>query len=118
MDVNFKCVIKCAAFSVIVTFVLIMILACISYLSGVSESIITTGVYISIVAGVVLGTFAVSKAAANKVLIHAMLVCAIFAACIILVSLLLNRGISFNVRFFVVIAGIFASGFLGCLAGK
>ncbi len=118
MDINFKCVAKCAVFSVIVTFVMIMILSCLSYFTQISENVITTGVYISIVAGVVLGTFAVSKAAAKKALIHAMIVCALFAACIVLISVLLNGSISFNTRFFIVIAGIFASGFLGCIIGK
>lgn len=118
MEINFKCVIKSTLFAVIITFILLMILACLSYFSSISENIITTGVYISIIAGGLLGAVAVSKAASSKAIIHAMIVCAIYALCLIIASLIINGGMSFNVRFFAIMAGIFASGFLGCIIGK
>jgi len=44
MGINFKGVIKGTIFAILVTFVIILILALLSYFTGIDETIITTGV--------------------------------------------------------------------------
>ena len=61
MGINFKGVIKGTIFAILVTFVIILILALLSYFTGIDETIITTGVYAPVIIGVILGTIAVSK---------------------------------------------------------
>ena len=54
MGINFKGVIKGTIFAILVTFVIILILALLSYFTGIDETIITTGVYASVIIGVIL----------------------------------------------------------------
>ena len=108
MGINFKGVIKGTIFAILVTFVIILILALLSYFTGIDETIITTGVYASVIIGVILGTIAVSKAANSRA----------FVIVLIGISLIVNNGIMFNTHFLAVIGGTFASGILGCIIGK
>ena len=71
-----------------------------------------------VLAGVILGTIAVSKAANSKAFVHAMLVCVLYLIVLIGISLIVNNGIVFNTHFLAVIGGAFASGILGCVIGK
>lgn len=118
MGVNMKSIIKCALLSLIVTFVFILILACLSYFTDISESVITIGVYAAMALGVILGSVAVSRGAEHKVLIHAIILCVIYAVILVCVSLIINGGIQLNLHTAVVIAGIFMAGLLGCRLGK
>lgn len=118
MGINFKGVIKGTIFAILVTFVIILILALLSYFTGIDETIITTGVYASVIIGVILGTIAVSKVANSRAFVHAMLVCGLYLIVLIGISLIVNNGIMFNTHFLAVIGGIFASGILGCIIGK
>ena len=118
MGINFKGMIKGTIFAILVTFVIILILALLSYFTGIDETIITTGVYASVIIGVILGTIAVSKAANSRAFVHAMLVCALYLIVLIGISLIVNNGIMFNTHFLAVIGGTFASGILGCIIGK
>ena len=101
MGINFKGVIKGTIFAILVTFVIILILALLSYFTGIDETIITTG-----------------KAANSRAFVHAMLVCALYLIVLIGISLIVNNGIMFNTHFLAVIGGTFASGILGCIIGK
>ena len=118
MGINFKGVIKGTIFAILVTFVIILILALLSYFTGIDETIITTGVYASGIIGVILGTNAVSKVANSRAFVHAMLVCGLYLIVLIGISLIVNNVIMFNTHFLAVIGGTFASGILGCIIGK
>ena len=118
MGINFKGVIKGTIFAILVTFVIILILALLSYFTGIDETIITTGVYASVIISVILGTIAVSKTANSRVFVHAMLVCALYLIVLIGISLIVNNGIMLKTHFLAVIGGTFASGILGCIIGK
>ena len=61
MGINFKGVIKGTIFAILVTFVIILILALLSYFTGIDETIITTGAYASVIIGVILGTIGYQK---------------------------------------------------------
>ena len=111
MGINFKGVIKGTIFAILVTFVIILILALLSYFTGIDETIITTGAYASVIIGVILGTIAVSKAANSRAF-------ALYLIVLIGISLIVNNGIMFNTHFLAVIGGTFASGILGCIIGK
>lgn len=118
MGINFKGVIKGTIFAILVTFVIILILALLSYFTGIDETIITTG-------SVCLGYYrrdtrndCGTKAANSRAFVHAMLVCALYLIVLIGISLIVNNGIMFNTHFLAVIGGTFASGILGCIIGK
>ncbi len=118
MSVNIKGVIKGSIFSILVTMLIIFILSLLSYFTGISETVVSACVYASVAAGVLLGTIAVSRAAAGKAFIHVMLVCLIYLAVLVGISALINKGIAFNSHFFAVVCGTFAAGFLGLIIGK
>ncbi len=118
MKINIKGVLKGTIFALIVTFVIIMILSLLSYFTSIGENILVIGVYAAVVIGVLLGSLAVSKAAQEKKLIHAVLVAFIYMCILIGVSFMINGNIAFNSHFFSIIAGIFAAGFAGSLIGN
>ncbi len=118
MSINIKSILKSSFFSILVTMVIIFILALLSYFTGIGEGVVSALVYAAVAAGALLGTIAVSKAAGSKVFIHSMLVCVIYLAVLVGVSVLINRGVSFNSHFFTMTAGVFCAGFLGCVIGK
>ena len=118
MGINFKSVIKGSVFSVLITMFIILILALLSYFTGISENVVGICVYAAVIVGVLLGTIAVSRAASGKVFIHAMLVCLMYLAVLIGISAIINKGITVNSHLFAITGGIFASGFLGSVIGK
>ncbi len=118
MSVNLKGVIKGTIFAVLITFVIIFVLALLSYFTHVGETLITTLVYASVVIGVLMGTIAVSKAATGKIFIHAMLVCVLYLLILIGVSAIINKGITFNSHMLAIAGGTFAAGFLGSVIGS
>ncbi len=115
---NIKSVLKSSLLGVIISAILIMITACTAYFTNVSEGIITAAVYISLILGILTGTFIVSKAAENKILLHAAAVCVIYMLFLMLASVIFCGGIRFNARFFIILSGVFLSGLLGCFIGK
>ncbi|MCD8181455.1 MAG: TIGR04086 family membrane protein [Firmicutes bacterium] len=117
MGINFKGVIKGTLFSLIITFAIILILSLLSYFTQISENVITTGAYVSVAAGILLGTTAVARAAAQKVFLHAMLVCVLYLIAFTAISAAVNKGISFNSHFLAVTVGALAAGFLGAVIG-
>lgn len=118
MSVNLKGVIKGTVFSILVTFVIIFILSLLSYFTHISETVITTCVYASVIVGVLMGTIAVSKAASGKVFIHAMIVCVLYLVVLVGISAIINKGISFNLHLLAITGGVFAAGFLGSVIGS
>ncbi|MBQ8300368.1 MAG: TIGR04086 family membrane protein [Clostridia bacterium] len=118
MGINFKGVLKCTLFSVIITFIIILILALLSYFTRVGETVITVGVYASVIIGVLLGSIAVAKAAPQKAFLHVMLLCLIYVLLLIGISWIINGTIVFNSHFLAVVGGAFGAGFLGLIIGK
>lgn len=118
MKINIKGVLKGTAFALIVTFLLILVLSLLSYFTSIGETIIVIGVYAAVIIGVLLGSLAVSKAAQEKIFIHAMLVALIYMCIMVGISFVINGEISFNSHFFTIIGGILVSGFVGSVIGK
>ncbi|MCH5210942.1 MAG: TIGR04086 family membrane protein [Oscillospiraceae bacterium] len=118
MSINFKSVIKGSVFSVLITMFIILILALLSYFTGISENVVSICVYASVIIGVLMGAIAVSRAVSGKVFIHAMLVCVMYLAVLVGISAIFNKGITVNSHLFAITGGIFASGFLGSVIGK
>lgn len=118
MNIRFGSIIKGTLFALIATFAIIFILSLISYFASVSETVITTGVYASVIIGVLLGSAAVSKAAVSKKFLHAMLVCAVYLLVFLALSMIVNKEISFNTHLMAVAGGVFAAGLLGSIIGK
>lgn len=118
MGISVKGVIKGTVFAALVTFVIILIMALLSYFTKIGEEIITVGIYASVIAGVLLGSIAVSKAAEHKALLHALLVCVLYFLVLVGVSFLVNHTVVFNTRFMIVAAAVLSAGFLGCIIGK
>lgn len=118
MGISIKSVLKGGLFAVIITFIIIMILALLSYFTQVGENVITVGIYAAVIVGVLLGSVAVSKAAEHNALLHALLVCVLYFLVLVGVSVLANGGFVFNTRFITVAGAVIAAGLLGCIIGK
>ena len=118
MGINFKGVLKCTLFSVVITFIIILILSLLSYFTRVGETVITVGVYASVIIGVLLGSIAVAKVAPQKAFLHAMFLCLIYVLLLIGISWSINGTIMFNSHFLAITGGVFGSGFLGLIIGK
>lgn len=118
MGINFKGVLKGTLFSVIITFIIIMILALLSYFTKIGETVITAGVYASVIISVLFGSIVTAKVASQKAFLHVMLLCLIYVMILIGVSWLVNGTLVFNSHFFAMIGGTFAAGFLGLIIGK
>lgn len=115
---NIKCIIKCTAFSIVLTFILLLILAVVEYFSNISENVIVYLVYASVILSVLVGSFAVSKSSDSKALIHSLILCTVYFIVLILLSLGINGRIVFNTHFFAIAGGIFGAGVLGTIIGK
>ena len=118
MGINLRSVIKGAVFSLLTTLVLIFILSLLSYFTSISENVITICAYASVIAGILIGSFILSKSVENKKLLNSAVMCAIYCAVLIAASFAFNGGISFNAHTAAIIGGIFASAFLGTLVGS
>ncbi len=118
MNINLRAVLKGAVFAVLITFLIALVLALLSYFTEVGEQIITVGIYASVVIGVLLGTIAVSRAAEHKALLHALLVCVLYFAVIAVLSFTVNGSLNVNNHFMIAAGMALASGFLGCIIGK
>jgi putative membrane protein (TIGR04086 family) len=113
-----KGIIKGAVFAFLITFAVIVILSVLSYFCDVDNKIITVGVYGGVVLGVFFGSFAVSKGCEKSILLHAMLVSAIYLIVLIAASAAINKTLQINSHFITMTCGIIASGFLGAVLGK
>lgn len=113
-----KGILKGTAFSLIVTFVFILLLSLITYFTDIDSKITSIGVYASVVISVTLGALISAKKCEKSVLPHAMAVSVIYLAVLICVSAALNHTLMLNGHFITMTAGIFAAGFLGAVLGK
>lgn len=118
MAFNIKSIIKSTIFALVVTFILLIALAGISYFCAVSEKIINIGSYAAIVLGALLGAAAAARAAEKKIVFHSAAVSLLFFICLVTVSWFLCGIIRFNLRFLAVAGAVFFSGFLGFVIGK
>ncbi|MCI8405303.1 MAG: TIGR04086 family membrane protein [Clostridia bacterium] len=118
MKINIRGVLKGTVFSLIVTFVIIIVLSLLAYFTSIGEGALTIGVYAAVIIGVLIGSFALSKAAQGQCLIHSMLSSLAYLLILIGISFLINRQISFNTHFFAISGGVLAAGFVGSVIGK
>lgn len=118
MGIRIVSVLKGTLFAIMVTFLIIFILSLLSYFTDISENILATGVYASVIIGVLLGSSVVSRAAAQKVFFHTLLVCILYLAVLAGISLIVNKEVSLGMHTATIAAGVFGAGFLGCIAGK
>lgn len=118
MGIHIKGVIKATVFSLLITFAVIFILALLAFFTSISENVLLGCAYGAVGVGVLLGAILVSKAVQQKALIHALLMCIIYAVVLTGISFVLNGMPMFNSRLALIIIGIFATGFLGSIIGK
>ncbi|MBQ3472129.1 MAG: TIGR04086 family membrane protein [Clostridia bacterium] len=118
MSVNIKAVLRASAISIGLTAVILFIVSLLAYFTSVSDTVITICAYAAVILGVMCGSALIAHGAAEKKLAHVALMCAIFAAVLITVSLILNGRLTFNVHTAGIIGGIIASAFLGAVIGN
>ena len=109
---------KCTLISIIIIFVLVYILAVISYTTGISNSTLTVCVYLSAIFSVLIGTLISARICDTKPLISSLITGLVFYAVILGITFILKHNITFNTHFFAMSAGIFATSVLGAIIGK
>lgn len=115
---NIKSILKCTLFSVLLSAVLFFILAAVEYFTNISETVITPLVYGAVILSVLAASIVLAKAADNKVLIHTMVLCAVYVLILIGLSFAVNGQAVFTTHFLALMGGIFAAGVLGAVIGK
>ena len=115
---NIRGIIKGSLFAFIITLMFVIVFALVSYFGNPSERIVTIGIYAGVVLGVFIGSLAVAKASESKILLHSLIVSAIYLVILIAVSAIVNRELHFNTHFITLAAGTIISGALGAVLGK
>lgn len=98
---NVKGIVKGTSVSVIISFIFILALSVISYFVDVSNTVIDTAIFAGVVIGVFAGAYAVGKGSEQKKAINGLSVGLVYFAVLVLLSLLLNKGIAFNLKFII-----------------
>lgn len=113
--INLSGIFKGCVLSVLVSFIFILGLSVASYFASVSNTVVTAVIFGGVIIGVFLGSFAVGKGAEHKKLIHGLLVGALYVLVLTVLSLILNGGGGFHMRFFSLAAGCLLAGGVGGL---
>lgn len=116
--INFKGVLKGIIFSVLVTFLTMVIITVITYFSNISTKAVDIIIFIGFGIGVFSGAFPVSKSAEEKSAIHGILVGVGVTVLFLICSFFVNRKIVFNSHLTSIVLVSLLSGFLGGFLGR
>ena len=96
----------------------VIIMAVISYFTGINASAVNVCVYAGAALGVFIGAFSAARTCGSKVLLNSMSVSVLCIAVLMILSLAMNGRINFNMHFIAVVLGAVFAGFLGAVTGK
>ena len=113
-----KSVILGFVISVVIILLILFIMALLTYFTGISDSVTNVCVYIGMAFGVLLGAFFAAKSSGKKPLFNAMAVSIVCIAFLIILSLVMNGKIDFNMHFVAALIGCLLAGFFGAVIGK
>lgn len=115
--INFSGIIKGIAFSLILTFIIMLAVAAICYYFTVSDKALSLVVLGDVCASVFVCAFAVSRKNESSGLLHGALIGFGYFAVTIISGITVNRGLSFDANFLSTLIVAVASGALGGIIG-
>lgn len=102
----------------VIAVLFVVIMAVISYLTGINDSAANVCVYAGAALGVFMGAFSAARTCGGRILLNSMSVSVLCMVILMILSLVMNGRINFNMHFLAVALGVFFAGFLGAITGK
>jgi len=117
-NINFKGIIKGLLFTVIMTFIFLLLVTVISYFTDVSAKAVDILIFLGLGLGVLSGSFAVSKASENRGAVYGIVIGILSFLLFLVFSVSVNGRFCFNSHVVSIMAVCLCSGFLGGILGK
>lgn len=115
--INFIGIGKGIAFSLILSFVFILIIAAVCYFMTVSEGLLSVLVFAAAGASVLLGAALVAKNACGSGFLHGLILGIGYLFVMLVAGILCKRGFYFNIQLATMAACVVACGMLGGILG-
>ena len=96
----------------------IVIISVLLYFTQMNDSAANICVYAGAALGVFAGAFVSAKTCGGRVLLNSMSVSVLCVIALIVISLIMNGRVNFNMHFWAMILGSVFAGFLGAVLGK
>lgn len=115
--INISGICKGVLFSIILTFLLLLLIAALCYFLTVSEKIMTISVFIATGLSVFLGALVVARSADGSGLLHGLVLGIIYLLITLLAELIFEKNITFSPQFLSSLLCVLSTGMLGGILG-
>lgn len=115
--INFRGIGKGIVFSIILTIILVVLIATVTYFVDISDKIVSILLFSSSVLSTLIGAFLVTKSIQQNGLIHGMFVGLGYFILILISSIVVKKGFSFNANLVTMLFANVAGGMLGGILG-
>ena len=115
--INFRGIFKGIVFSIVLTAILIVIVALISYFSDISDKLISALLFIVSVSSVLVGAIFVTKSTSENGLMHGGIIGIGYFLVILVASIIAKRSFSMNTNLLTMMIANIAGGMLGGILG-
>lgn len=115
--INFRGIGKGIIFSILLTLILVVLIATVTYFVDVSDKIISIILFSVSVLSTLTGAFLVTKGIQENGLIHGMFVGLGYFIIILVLSVISNNGLHFNTNLLTMLLANIAGGMLGGILG-
>lgn len=114
---NIKGIVKGVAFSLIITFILILVIAAICYFFTISDKLLSVLVMAAVGISVFVSSLLVAENTKNSGLLHGLLIAAIYMLVIFVSKITVSRCFSADITFLTSLISALAFGALGGIVG-
>ncbi len=115
--INFRGVGKGIIFSILLTLILVVLVAIVTYFVDMPDKIISIILFFSSVLSTLIGAFLVTKSIQENGLIHGMFIGLGYFIIILISSVISNNGLHFNTNLLTMLLANIAGGMLGGILG-
>lgn len=102
----------------VITVLTLILLSVLMFFTNIGDSAGNICMYIGTAAAVAAGAFSAARTCGGKMLFNSLSVSVLFILSLAVLSLILNRKVTFNTHFFAIAAGSIFSGFMGAVAAN
>ena len=115
--INIPGIAKGVAFSLVITFILLLLIAAACYFFTISDSLLSVLVMAAVGASVFLSSLFVSKNTARNGLLHGLILASVYMLIIVLSGILVKKAFSADMHLLTSVISALAFGALGGIAG-
>lgn len=115
---NFKGIFRGSILAVCISAITLFICAVLVYFNVLSEKTVSVIVFIAAILGVFIGALGVSRISEHRIIPNALSVAVIFCLVLLLISAIVNHGITLHTRTLALAGGSICAAFLGAVFGK